>query len=164
MFNIFFIAFAAVGFGLALAILITRKKPPGNIEMVPPEEDFDRDTNKKALTMKDLFELGKALCKQHGLTLKEEIVENLREVYWVTESKSDFFFGTYVLGFYDTDEQHRFITMAQILELKDFIKSVRGAKGFAFTTGFFTRDVHQPLEGPSVTLYNKTKVIDFFHD
>jgi len=28
------------------------------------------------------------------------------------------------------------------------------------TTGFYTKDVYQPLEGPKVNLYNRLKVIE----
>ena len=81
------------------------------------------------------------------------------EVYWIAESTNEFFFGSYVLGFYQVDINRRFITMHDVLELKDFIKSVGSSKGFLFTTGYFTRDVHQPLEGPKVTLYNRMKIL-----
>jgi len=37
---------------------------------------------------------------------------------------------------------------------------VQSTKGFYFSTGYYTRDVHQPLEGPKVALYNRKKVLE----
>jgi hypothetical protein len=161
MFSLFFIVFFAVAVGIALAVFATRQQLPGGAQLVPPEEDFDKDPkDKQPLALDDLYKLGDYLCKENGLVVKDRIVNGNNEVYWVAESKNEFFFGNYVLGFVETNQAWPFITMHDILEFKDFIKSVGSTKGFFFTTGYYTRDVHQPLEGPKVTLYNRLKVLD----
>lgn len=161
MFSLFGIAFVAIAVGIILAVLVTRQKTPGNEPLVPPEEDFDRDPKGvPPLRLEDLFKLGEAMCREHALTVKERISQSPLEVYWIAESTNEFFFGNYVLGFVEVDEERRYVTMHDVLEFKDFIKSVSSTKGFFFTTGYFTRDVHQPLEGPKVTLYNRRKVLE----
>lgn len=160
MFNIFFLVFVAVAVGLGLAIFITRQKTPGNALLVPPEEDYDRDPKEeKALHLEDLYRLAEKLCRENELTIKEKISQSPTEIYWIAESQNAFFFGNYVLAFVEVNEEKRFVTMSDVLEFKDFIKSVGSSKGFFFTTGYFTRDVHQPLEGPKVSLYNRLKVL-----
>ena len=161
MFSIFFIVFGAVAVGLILAVFVTRQKLPGNLQLIPPEEDYDIDPKQeKELELADLFKLGEYLCKQNDLVVKERIENSPNEVFWIAESKNEFFFGNYVLGFVKVDEDRRFVTMHDILEFKDFTKSVTSTKGFFFTTGYFTRDVHQPLEGLKVTLYNRLKILN----
>ncbi len=128
--------------------------------MIPIEEDAEKDNlNARALELPDLFKLGELLCKEHQLVLKETIEINENEVYWVTESTNEFFFGNYVLGFHKVKPK-AYLSLPTLFEFKDFIKSAGSAKGFFFSTGFFTRDVYQPLEGPKVTLYNRLKVLE----
>lgn len=160
MFNIFTLCFFAIALGIALAMLITRKSPPSSQPMVPVEEDEGRDTKTtRALELSDLFKLGEKLCQENELRLKETMVISENEVYWITESTNEFFFGNYVLGFYKL-KPGSYLSLPTLFEFKDFIKSVGSSKGFFFSTGFFTRDVHQPLEGPKVTLYNRLKVLE----
>lgn len=161
MFNLFFLVFSAIAVGIGLSFLITRSKAPGQDAFILPEDDAKKDpTDKKRLVLSDLQKLGERLCAENNLTVKERIPDTEQEVYWVAESKNEFFFGNYVLGFLETTENHPIVTLTDLLEFKDFIKSVGSAKGFFFTTGYFSRDVHQPLEGPKVTLYNRIKVLD----
>ena len=160
MFSVFSIAFLAIGLGIFLAVYITKNPAPGVITTVPPEEDYDSDAELNArLHLKDLFRLGEKLLKEHNLELKDTLVQNENEVYWVAESQSEFFYGNYVLGFIQVPEERPFYTMKELLEFKDFVKSSTSAKGFLFISGYFTRDAHQPLEGPKVTLYNKRRVL-----
>lgn len=129
--------------------------------MVPPEDDFLKDpTNFGPLNFAHLFQLGERLCSENGLTLKDKIQVSPQEVYWITESSNEFFFGNYVLGFFETSERHPFVSLPTILEFKDFIKSAGSTKGLFFSTGYFTKDVLQPLEGPKVSLYNRLKVLE----
>lgn len=159
MFNILFLPFLAIAIGITIAILITRKAPL-SVSLVPPEEDFDTDTKSEpALTLTDLTRVAERMCSENGLTIKDRIVDSPEEMYWVAESKNEFFFGNYVLGFLVVNEGRPFATMRDILDFKDLIKSHGSTKGFFFTSGYFTRDVHQPLEGPKVTLYNRKKVL-----
>jgi hypothetical protein len=159
MFSVFFIVFIAVFIGIALSIFATRQRAPGE-SLIPPEVDYDHDPKSEPpLTLDDLYRLGEHLCRENELTVKETLVNSPTEVYWVAESKNEFFFGNYVLGFYQVEPSRPFITMHDVLEFKDFIKSAGSTKGFVFTTGYFTRDVHQPLEGPKVALYNRLKIL-----
>jgi hypothetical protein len=160
MFNIFTLVFFAIVIGIVLAVVATRQKLPGSASLVPPEEDFDKDPAVRQLGLEDLFSVGEKLCVENGLVVKDKIQIAPNEVYWITESKNEFFFGNYVLGFFQTTENEKFVSLPTLLEFKDFIKSVSSTKGFFFTTGYFTRDVHQPLEGPKVSLYNRRKILD----
>jgi len=161
MFNIFFVAFGFIVLAVLLALYITRQKTPGEAPLVPPEDDFNKDPkDQRALTLEDLQRLAEHLCKENKLTVKDRLKNDEFETYWIAESTNEFFFGNYVLGFLVTGPGHLFVTLSDLLEFKDFIKSTGGAKGFFFTTGYFTRDVHQPLEGPKVTLYNRLKVLE----
>ncbi len=147
--------------GMALAVYATRHPAPGVITTVPPEDDYATDGELNAkLTLEDLYRLGEAMLKEHKLELKDKLPQSETEVYWVAESKSEFFYGNYVIGFVQLPEAHPFFTMKELLEFKDYVKSATSAKGFLFITGYFTRDVHQPLEGPKVTLYNKRRVLN----
>jgi len=160
MFNIFTLAFFGIGLGLVIAMLITRTKPASNIPMIPVEEDADKDRkNVRSLELEDLFKLGERLCADNELKVKDTININENEVYWVAESTNEFFFGNYVLAFHKV-KPNSYLSLPTLFEFKDFIKSAGSAKGFFFSTGFFTRDVYQPLEGPKVTLYNRLKVLD----
>ncbi len=160
MFNIFTIAFGAIVFGLVLATLITRKSPK-HIQMVPTEEDFDKDPkNARVLQLEDLYRLGEKMCAENGLVIKEKMTVSPKEVHWIAETQNAFFFGNYVLGFYVTDSPDEFVSLPTILEFKDFIKSAGSTKGLFFTNSYFTRDVLQPLEGPKVNLYNRKKIVE----
>ena len=129
--------------------------------MIPPEEDFDLDPkDEKPLEFEDLFKLARKLIEENKLKIKDELVQDEDEIYWVAESQNDFFFGNYVIGFFKVSEDTPYVGMTKILEFKDFIKSVGSTKGLFFTTGYFSRDVHQPLEGPKVSLYNRLKVLN----
>ncbi len=145
---------------MVLAMIITRTKPASNVPMIPVEEDADKDDKSvRALELSDLFKLGEKLCGENELRVKDTIQINENEVYWVAESTNEFFFGNYVLAFHKV-KPDSYLSLPTLFEFKDFIKSVSSAKGFFFSTGFFTRDVYQPLEGPKVTLYNRLKVLD----
>jgi hypothetical protein len=159
MFNIFTLAFVAIVIGIVLAVFATRQKIPNSPSLVPPEEDYDRDPTGRPLALTDLFTVGEKLMEENQLSLKDKLEIAPNEVYWITESKNEFFFGSYVLGFFQTTENEKFVSLPTLFEFKDFIKSVQSAKGFYFTTGYFTRDVHQPLEGPKVSLYNRLKIL-----
>ena len=157
---IFLLAFFSIGLGVILAIAITRQKLPAGTQLVPPEDDYDHDPKTEpTLTLATLYRLGEQLCEENGLKIKERFENEDNEIYWITESANEFFFGNYVLGFYQATAEQPFVSLAQLLEFKDFVKSVGSSKGFYFTTGYFTRDVHQPLEGAKVTLYNRAKIL-----
>lgn len=160
MFSIFIIVGFAIALGMALAMFATRQKLPGNAPLVPPEEDAVRDAELPAVTVSQLFTLGEKLCTENKLTVKEKMNNSPREILWIAESHNDFFFGSYVLGFCEITQEDPYVTLSELLEFKDFVKSVGSTKGLFFTNGYFTRDVHQMLEGPKVTLYNKRKVVE----
>ena len=103
--------------------------------------------------------MGEKLCEENKLSIKDRVTVSENEVYWIAESNSEFFFGNYVLGFFETSPKHPYVSLPTIFEFKDFVKSVTSNKGFFFTTGYFTKDVHQPLEGAKVSLYNRLKII-----
>ncbi|MFM8270520.1 MAG: hypothetical protein ACKN9V_10060 [Pseudomonadota bacterium] len=161
MFSILGIAFGGIFLGMALAVLITKNSPPKPIQFAPPEDDEARDPKSvRALTLSDLYKLGEKICEKNELVLKTTIPIDETEVYWVAESKNELFWGSYVLGFHQATPENPYISMTTILEFKDFIKSVTSAKGLYLTTGYYTKDVYQPLEGPKVNLYNRLKIID----
>jgi len=148
----------AVFIGMVLAILITRKGGISPAQMLIKEPDARKDpSDKRPLTLEDLYKFGKHLCQENELTIKEEFPNSETEVYWVVESKNPIFYGNYVFGFYQISSS-QLISMSDVLKFKDFIKSAGNGKGFLFTTGYFSTDVHQPLEGPAVTLYNRHKI------
>lgn len=161
MFSILGIAFGAIFLGMVLSVFITRNSPPQPIQFAPPEDDEAKDPKEvRALTLDDLYQLGEKICEKNDLLLKTKIPVSETEVYWVAESKNELFWGSYVLGFNQATSEKPYISMATILEFKDFIKSVTSAKGLYLTTGYYTKDVYQPLEGPKVNLYNRLKVIE----
>lgn len=163
MFNIFTLAFGAIFAGLMLAMFITRQKTPKPLQLVPPEDDLAQDPKDvRDLTLEDLYKVGEQLCVENKLRIKERVNVDENEVYWIAESSNDFFYGNYVLGFFKTTPNHPFVSLPTIFEFKDFVKSVTSQKGFFFTTGFYTKDVHQPLEGAKVTLYNRLRVLSEF--
>lgn len=161
MFSIFFIVGFAAVVGMGLAIFATRQALPGNNPLVPPEDDAARDAGLPAVSLAQLHKLGEKLCAENGLTVRDRIDNSVRESIWICESKNEFFYGNYVLAFSLVDsEHHQYITLSELLEFKDFVKSVSSTKGFFFTNGYFSRDVHQMLEGPKVALFNKRKVLE----
>jgi hypothetical protein len=161
MFSILAIAFGAIFLGMVLSVFITKNSPPQPIQFAPPEDDEARDPKDiRPLTLNDLYRLGEKICEKNDLVLKTTIPVSETEVYWVAESKNEIFWGSYVLGFHQATSQDPYISMATILEFKDFIKSVTSAKGLYLTTGYYTKDVYQPLEGPKVNLYNQLKIIE----
>jgi len=161
MFSILGIAFGAIFLGAFLAVFITKSNPPQPIQFAPPEDDEAKDPKEiRDLTLEDLFRLGAKICEKNELVLKTTIPINDEEVYWVAESKNELFWGSYVIGFHRATVQNPYTSMSTILEFKDFIKSVTSAKGLYLTTGYYTKDVYQPLEGPKVNLYNRLKIID----
>jgi hypothetical protein len=163
MFNIFTLAFGAIFIGIGLAMFTTRQKTPEPIQLVPPEEDTLLDPKElRELSLEDLYKVGEKLCEENKLKIKDRVSVSENEVYWITESSNEFFFGNYVLGFFKTDKEHPYVSLPTIFEFKDFVKSVTSTKGFFFTTGYFTKDVHQPLEGAKVSLYNRLKVLSEF--
>lgn len=161
MFSIFFIVGFSIFIALSLAVFITRQKTPGGLPLVPPEDDFEKDGGKlPPVTAEDLFAVGEHLCRKNNLTIKDRMNNSPHETYWTAESSNEFFFGTYVLCFLTTSPDNPLAKLTDLLEFKDFVKSAGSTKGFFFTNGYFTRDVHQPLEGPKVALYNKRKVLE----
>lgn len=161
MFSVFGIAIVFTVLAIVLAIFISRQPPPGKVSMIPPEDDFKKDAQvSRKVERADLYQLAEKLCRENELRIKEKIETSPQEAYWIAESTNAFFYGNYVLGFCESGPEKEFVTMTDILEFKDFIKSVSSTKGFYFTTGYFTSDVHQPLEGPKVALYNKLKVLE----
>ncbi|NBX92901.1 MAG: hypothetical protein EB078_01270 [Proteobacteria bacterium] len=160
MFSILVIPLLALFLGLFVAIFITRSAPPTPIQFAPPEDDEAKDPKDiRALELADLYRLGEKICEKNDLVLKNQIPISETEVYWVAESKNELFWGSYVLGFHKSTVDHPYISMSTILEFKDFIKSVTSAKGLYLTTGYYTKDVYQPLEGPKVNLYNRLKIL-----
>jgi len=160
MFNLFFIAFAAVGLGLVISIFITRKSPPDKSAMGIPEQDYETDPKELAqLTLADLDRLTTQICQKNGLIIKEKIPENDYEIYYIANSDNPITGGDYVFALVETTENRPFISMTEVLKFKDFVKSVGSTKGFFFTTGYFLREVHQPLEGVKVTLYNRRQAL-----
>lgn len=144
-------------------MIVTRQKTPVPIQLVPPEDDHANDPkNVRELSLEDLYQVGEKLCEENKLIIKDRVSVSDNEVYWITESANEFFFGNYVMGFFKTDIEHPFVSLPTIFEFKDFVKSVTSSKGFFFTTGYFTKDVYQPLEGPKVTLYNRVKILNEF--
>ncbi|NBX76166.1 MAG: hypothetical protein EBQ92_06395 [Proteobacteria bacterium] len=161
MFSILAIAFGAIFLGMLLSVFITKNSPPQPIQFAPPEDDEARDPKAvRALSLNDLYRLGEKICEKNDLVLKTTIPIDETEVYWVAESKNELFWGSYVLGFHQATPENPYVSMATILEFKDFIKSVTSAKGLYLTTGYYTKDVYQPLEGPKVNLYNRLKIIE----
>ena len=159
MFNVFTISFGAVFLGLFLAVWVTRQKSDSPLQLVPPEDDFTKDPKStRKLTLVDLLRVGERQCAENQLTITEKIQMNENEVYWIVSSANDFFFGNYVLSFFNPAEG-LLVNLPKLFEFKDFIKSVQSNKGFFLTTGYFSRDVHQPLEGPKISLYNRLRVI-----
>ncbi len=164
MFNIFFLCFAAIAFAIFLAVAITRQHVPDGGAMAPPEEDSEKDADlTQSVGLGELEQLAEKLCEKNGLTIKDRMKNTPSEIYWIAESKNEFFFGNYVLCLFLTDEKNRYVKLTDLLEFKDFVKSVGSTKGFFFTNGYFTKDVHQPLEGPKVALYNRRKVAEELH-
>src|SRR4051812_28655732 len=103
MFTIFFL----VGFfslvGILLAVFITRKSPPGNEPMVPPEDDFrnePEESKKITLPLEGLFRLAEKMCEENKLTIREKSTTREREMYWICESDNPFFYGVYVMAFF----------------------------------------------------------------
>lgn len=161
MFSILAIAFGALFIGAFVSFLITKSAPPQPIQFAPPEDDEKKDSKEvRPLTLEDLYRLGEKICEKNGLVLKTTIPIDENETYWVTESQNELFWGSYVLGFKLATSQNPYVSMSTILEFKDFIKSVTSAKGLYLTTGFYTKDVYQPLEGPKVNFYNRLKIIE----
>jgi len=160
MFNIFFIVFIAIFIAFGLAIFITKSDGKNKPIMVGPEDDQLTDDPEKTVGLEDLFNVAERLCKEHQLTIRDRMKHSESDYYWVVESDDSFFYGVYVLGFFKVTSDHPMVSMSQILEFKDFVKSLGGAKGFFFTTGYFTRDCHQPLEGPKVKFYNKQRILE----
>jgi hypothetical protein len=161
MFSIFLIVFFALAVGMALAVFASRQTTPNAPPLVPPEDDYAKDAKEeRALTLDDLYRVAEKLCTENKLRIKDRLKNSETEVYWIAESQNEFFAGNYVLGFIQTTPHHPFVLMTDVFELKDFIKSMGCSKGFLFTTGYFTRDIHQPLEGAQVTLYNRRKVLN----
>lgn len=161
MFSIFFLIGFSIVVAMALAIFVTRRPVPGQLSRVPPEDDAALDPkDKPVLSYEDLARLGESLCKKNSLTVRDRIQNSPREMFWIADSANEFFFGTYVFCFILISETEPFVSMTEVLEFKDFVKSVQSTKGFVFTNGYFTRDVHQPLEGPKVALYNRRRVIE----
>ena len=160
MFNIFFLVFFAVAFAIGLAVIATRAPQPNNSPRVPPEDDYLHRAPTDTLDMLIVFDTARRICSENGLEIIETIPVSEAESFWVTHSTNPLFYGNYIFGFFSISEQEGFVTLYRLLEFKDFVKSVGSTKGFYFTNGFFTRDVHQPLEGPRVALYNARKIFD----
>lgn len=160
MFNIFFLAFFAVAFAIGLAMIATRAPQPNNSPRVPPEDDYLHRAPADPPDMSIVFDTAQRICLENGLDTVEKIPVSEDESFWVTQSTNPLFYGNYVFGFFSVSEQEGFVTLSRLLEFKDFVKSIGSTKGFYFTNGFFTRDVHQPLEGPRVSLYNARRIMD----
>lgn len=164
MLNLFFIAFLAIVIGAVIAVLITRKSTPTRDTMLLPEDDAlsERPEEREGapLDMGRLFALAERLCGERGLEITEKVTNTPSDVYWIAKHSDPFFFGNYVFGFLQTTESHPLVTLSDVLNFKDFVKGAGSTKGFLLTTGYFSRDVHQPLEGPNVTLFNRRRVLE----
>lgn len=160
MFNIFTLAFFAIFLGIALAVFATRQKLPKDTVLVPPEEDAQKDPPSLILNLNHLYQLGEKMLEQNQLKIKDKLNLKPHETYWIAESTNPFFYGNYVLAFFETSPKQPYVSLSNLFEFKDFLKSVGSTKGLFFTNGYFTRDVHQPLEGPKVSLYNRKKSIE----
>ncbi len=157
MFNIFSLSFVAVLVAIVLAMLVTRQKTPGNRARVPPEDDFDAP-DAALQSMDSVVALAEGLCLESALSIREKVEVSPNETYWIAESTSPVFQGQYVFGLLRVSTKDECVTLASLLEFKDFVKSTGSTKGLMLTNGFFTRDVHQPLEGPRVSLYNSRRI------
>lgn len=157
MFNIFTIAFVAVVVAIILAIVITRHTPPGFVNRVPPEDDA-ADPSRFIQSFAAVEDTAQRICDENNLKVTEKMKVSEQETYWLAHCNNPVFYGQYVFGFFQVSSPELCVTMSSLLEFKDFVKSAGSTKGFYFTNGFFTRDVHQPLEGPKVALYNARKI------
>ncbi len=156
---IFLIAFFSICFGFALAFFATRQKIPGTLSLVPPEEAALKEPEGlPTIGYPELKKLALQLAEKNQLTLKEEQTHSERERVWILESKNGFFYGQYAIGFILVSPVKPYVSIQEVIEFKDFVKSVGGARAHLFTNGYFTRDVYQVLEGPKVALYNKQHV------
>ncbi len=161
MFSIFFLVGFALLLGIGLAIFVTRTSPQLAEPMIAAEEDFDQDPkDAPPLEFEDLYKIAEKLLAENKLVIKDREIQDENEIYWVAESKNEFFYGNYVVGFFRTTPKTPLVGLGKILEFKDFIKGAGSTKGLFFTTGYFSRDVLQPLEGPKVSLYNRLKVLN----
>lgn len=162
MFNLFFLAFIAIAIGAVIAVLITRKASPGRDTMLLPEDEAAKDgaLTAPSLRMAQLYELAEALCRERSLEIVDRSEESPEEAYWVAKHNDPFFLGNYVFGFMVTTEAHPLVSLTDLLGFKDFVKGAESRKGFLLISGYFSRDVHQPLEGPNVTLFNRRKVLE----
>lgn len=160
MFNLFFIIGFAIVAAIVIAVLITRQKLPKDTLIFLPEEDYDKREGLPELTLSRLETLGEALATKNSLELLEKTHPSPNEQLWTLNSQNQFFFGNYVFGFFVTDEDHPLVTLQDIFKFQSFVKGAGATKGFFFTTGYFTRDVHQPLEGPKITFFNQRKVLE----
>ena len=159
--SIFFIVFFSLCLGFGLAVFATRQKIPGRPTSVPPEDAALKEPENLPPTgLKELKELGKQWSELNRLILKEEMINSPRETFWILECQSGFFYGQYIMGFLHTTEERPYVTLSEVIEFKDFVKSMGGARAHLFTDGYFTRDVYQVLEGPKIALYNRQKVIE----
>ncbi|MCB0416726.1 MAG: hypothetical protein H6617_02785 [Bdellovibrionaceae bacterium] len=159
MFNLFFLVFFAILMAAALAVLITRSSSPTKESFLLPEEDKAADPPGPPLKIADLERLVKHLCQTKGLKLKERHENSPDEVVWVAENEDPILYGILVFGCVEAAPPQGLTPLSAVLEFKDFVKGLGSTKGFLFTTGYFSRDVHQPLEGVKITLFNRKRVL-----
>ncbi|MEZ4751946.1 MAG: hypothetical protein R3B54_15340 [Bdellovibrionota bacterium] len=159
MFNLFFLVFFAIVIAAGLAVLITRGSSPTKESFLLPEEDKATDPSGPSLALEDLERLVKHLCESKGLKLKERLVNSPEEVVLVAENEDPILYGTLVFGCVEAAEPQGLTPLSAVLEFKDFVKGLGSTKGFLLTTGYFSRDVHQPLEGVKITLFNRKRVM-----
>ncbi|MCB0405627.1 MAG: hypothetical protein KDD51_12655 [Bdellovibrionales bacterium] len=159
MFNLFFLVFFAILVAAGLAILITRNSSPTKESFLLPEEDKANDPLGPELKLGDLEKLVKYLCDSKGLRLKDRLDNSTEEVVFVAENDDPILYGTLVFGCVVAAEPQGLTPLSTLLEFKDLVKGLGSTKGFLLTTGYFSRDVHQPLEGVKITLFNRKKVL-----
>ncbi len=159
MFNIFFLVFFALVVGMVLAVFVTRNSNPSKMAFLLPEEDAASDPKAPPLALADLQRLIEYYVHERQLTLKETVKESDNECYWIAEKKDALFTDSYIFGAIVTTAERPLVPLASVLEFKDFVRGARSTKGLLLSSGYFSRDVHQPLEGVKVQLLNRKQVL-----
>lgn len=160
MFNLFFLVIFAVIFAAGLAVLITRTSSPTKESFLLPEEDQAVDPKDPPLELADLERLVRHLCAEKNLKISDRMENSPEEIIIVAQNEDPILYGTLVFGCFKANNKQQLTPLSTVLEFKDFVKGLGSTKGFLLTTGYFSRDVHQPLEGVKVSLFNRKTVLE----
>jgi restriction endonuclease Mrr len=148
-----------LGVAVIVALALTRPR-----RAIRPEAAYYQRTPGQTAALQGLdieqFErLCRRLAEDRGLRIASQGRRGPREIEITATDTDPLMRGTYmILGVLAGEED--VVNGSRVLDLASAVKGEQAVKGILITTGYFSEDAVQPLEGPPIELINGPRLLE----